>query len=97
MPPVRVKITKQDIREGRRFSAFNSPCALALNRHCPVKDACWCVGPTDAVSYATKGSGARRVMVKLPREVADWQLAHNAEKPVEAIEFEVEVTEVTSG
>lgn len=94
---ITLRITRQDLRDGKPCCAARCPTALALTRHAPgTGPGHWFVGPTDAF-FMSKHNGTPSRIARLPDVGRRLVLAHDNGQKVEPCEFEVTIEEVSYG
>lgn len=76
---MKIEVTAEDIRRGKKISIRTCPIALAAKRIFPDKSVHACLGRIDI--------GKKRFLI--PKFVADWMTRFDKGEKVEPIEFEL--------
>lgn len=87
---IRVNVTRNDIRYGRRASPSECPVARAIRRHRVVEE----VSVSDRIYIQGEGDAeaSRWNAVYLPPEVRAWIYRFDNARPVEPIRFDFELS-----
>jgi hypothetical protein len=86
---MKVDITQKHIDNGKRFSSFMCPLALALEDACPGRR--FSVGPSTATIFELDGE---EQTYRLPPKAQEFVATFDRQLPVEPLGFELDETPV---